>query len=942
MKRNKFNLRLLNHFIYVLTVILAFSCFLNITPITKLSSANTNWINYAASSFDKGSGSSSSPYEIATPQQLAYFAKCINEGKYLSSYFKLTKNISLREHQWTPIGTSSYNFKGVFDGNGKTIGELNNTSTATSNGLFAYTNGATIQNLFLISGHLNGSNTYVGALVGSAQNTTIKKIYSTVKITNGASNSYTGGIVGTAIGGSSFEKVINKGEITAKNSYYVGGIGGYLVGNFNIGYNTGKINGSTIDNTDYGFTGGLFGYFVSDNLSNFYTIKNAYNYGTISGKNYIGGIAGGITRSNTSSSTTSGIMFCYNSGEITASSGYYIGGLVGEIENAMILDSYNNAKITADSDVGGIAGIATGRVRIARVSNSGIVNASNYVGGILGYADVTGNISVEESFNEGNITASSGYVGGMVGYARLISTLTIKRCGNTATISAGISFVGGILGSVYTATATGAKIEITENFNSGKTVAEGYIGGIVGNLSRGIKFKEEKGEEDIYFETNGQISYNSNFGILEGDYYVGGIVGFMIPEKVTKYLIEYNYYGGYFNYNLEKLFENNGVANAIYTHLGGIVGADVYHDYSKFKCNYSIIDFEQRRYEYSIWPIGRSTTYYGYNLGNYKSRTIEIYFSGDKDPAKIYVFNYMYGLNLSSSQLGSNFTQLSSFNNHPIPVYARKQAYTNVLNAGFATPESHIKNNGHPILSEFYWWFQGEKMKLFHILFASIVLPLVVVIATLLRKVNENKRIKILYYTSVVALIVHLSLILTTFFTTNFSSYSDSLASTIWPVFPCNLTMWLLPFMFSKYKPIKLLYPFVITNAIIGGLFTILFPNFMSTSHLTWSILRSLISHALQFFIGIFAIVSGEYKPKLKDISVVAIGSVGYILFGYLTIFLFKTFKKADINAMYLNRPAIPNTIFNAYGIAIFYLATCALFFFLYEYFSNKKAKDKN
>src|SRR5690606_31158248 len=113
---------------------------------------------------------------------------------------------------------------------------------------------------------------------------------------------------------------------------------------------------------------------------NFYTIKNAYNYGTISGKNYIGGIAGGITRSNTSSSTTSGIMFCYNSGEITASSGYYIGGLVGEIENAMILDSYNNAKITADSDVGGIAGIATGRVKIARVSNSGIVNARNYVG----------------------------------------------------------------------------------------------------------------------------------------------------------------------------------------------------------------------------------------------------------------------------------------------------------------------------------------------------------------------------------------------------------------------------------------------------------------------------------------------------------------------------------------------------------------------------------
>jgi hypothetical protein len=111
-----------------------------------------NWINYAAKSFGGGKGTKKKPYIIKTASQLAHLAKIVNESsadeksytKY--KYYKLTKDIDLSAHYWTPIGKADGNayktflygkaFRGVFDGGGHTIKGLRVAKDEDYGGLF--------------------------------------------------------------------------------------------------------------------------------------------------------------------------------------------------------------------------------------------------------------------------------------------------------------------------------------------------------------------------------------------------------------------------------------------------------------------------------------------------------------------------------------------------------------------------------------------------------------------------------------------------------------------------------------------------------------------------------------------------------------------------------------------------------------------------------------
>lgn len=95
-------------------------------------SATDDWSNYAAESFEGGSGTKDDPYQIGTPEQLAKLAKDVSEGtSYAGEYFKLTADLDLSAHVWMPIGLQRTNggsweliskpFAGSFDGGGRTI-----------------------------------------------------------------------------------------------------------------------------------------------------------------------------------------------------------------------------------------------------------------------------------------------------------------------------------------------------------------------------------------------------------------------------------------------------------------------------------------------------------------------------------------------------------------------------------------------------------------------------------------------------------------------------------------------------------------------------------------------------------------------------------------------------------------------------------------------------
>ena len=107
---------------------------------------------WADSTFGGGSGTESDPYIIQTAQHLRQLAADVNDGNaYDGVYFKMTSSFSCWIEPFTPIGGKYYttglgldaqtgvrNFRGIFDGNGCSIEDLNinTTSDFYATGLF--------------------------------------------------------------------------------------------------------------------------------------------------------------------------------------------------------------------------------------------------------------------------------------------------------------------------------------------------------------------------------------------------------------------------------------------------------------------------------------------------------------------------------------------------------------------------------------------------------------------------------------------------------------------------------------------------------------------------------------------------------------------------------------------------------------------------------------
>ena len=180
-----------------------------------------------------GAGTMTNPYLISTPQHLGWMAYQ-TETNYLSGYFKQTANISLTGETYLPIGNSSWSFLGNYDGNNYVITNLTTTETRiksnTGNfkysyqGLFGYTNNATIDNVKLLSGIIKGYN-YTGGIVGYA--------YTSTKLTNNqvgsvsiyANGNYSGGLAGYFYNASA-TACYSKAQMSGGG--YYGGIGGYI------------------------------------------------------------------------------------------------------------------------------------------------------------------------------------------------------------------------------------------------------------------------------------------------------------------------------------------------------------------------------------------------------------------------------------------------------------------------------------------------------------------------------------------------------------------------------------------------------------------------------------------------------------------------------------------------------------------------------------------
>ena len=225
-------------------------------------------------------------YVIDTAEKLALFALDVNEGTKTTAAAKLTTNIDLMGSKyggtaesplpWKPIG-NDIDYTGNFNGDGCYVENLVINNTSNNQGLFGSLGTlALIENLGIQSGRISGG-TNSGGITGCVKGDDVKVLRCWNKANINAPD-IVAGIVGANFANNLLvDGCWNEGVITATKTNDGGGI-------------VGRVSEET----------------------NAMIIRNCYNMGIISGKDYSGGIVGGVRGKEHK------ILNCYNMGTVSA------------------------------------------------------------------------------------------------------------------------------------------------------------------------------------------------------------------------------------------------------------------------------------------------------------------------------------------------------------------------------------------------------------------------------------------------------------------------------------------------------------------------------------------------------------------------------------------------------------------------------------------------
>lgn len=156
----------------------------------------------------------------------------------------------------------------------------------------------------------------------------------------------------------------------------------------------------------------------------------------VRGQGYVGGLAGQSYGQIDKSSVT-GVVYGKNN----------VGGLVGNLENSSISESYSTATVsgidlTSDNEIGGLVGYVYEGV-IHKSYATGDVNGNQRVGGLVGFSYRSSTIS--ESYATGAVSGGTYFVGGLVGD----HFQTTIRNSYAAGMVTGISYIGGLVGNTF-------------------------------------------------------------------------------------------------------------------------------------------------------------------------------------------------------------------------------------------------------------------------------------------------------------------------------------------------------------------------------------------------------------------------------------------------------------------------------------------------------------
>ena len=318
----------------------------------------------------KGDGKVGNPYIITTAEELKWFRDEVNSGNN-EICAKIADNVevidmstvchaedksqNLIEKSWEPIGKYDYRYqyRGTFDGNGKTITNLYINASQLKVGLFGYTYKGTIKNLTFEYANVTNTKDYTGILVGDIENSNLQniKISNTCQIKGGK---YTGGIAGY-LDGNAYNCV---NYATVQGIQYIGGLCGF--------YSISRTGNSMTACANYGNVtasslrvGGLVGYFDSG------TIQDCANYGGVKGTDYIAGMAGSVNKGKiqnvfsygnicvTNKTQRVGMVFGYSYyGATEGMVAYYSGAKLTVNGQEQTVKAFGNGKPSEDNATG--------------------------------------------------------------------------------------------------------------------------------------------------------------------------------------------------------------------------------------------------------------------------------------------------------------------------------------------------------------------------------------------------------------------------------------------------------------------------------------------------------------------------------------------------------------------------------------------------------------
>lgn len=351
-----------------------------------------------------GNGTESSPYLIKNGEDMLALSQSVSDGHtYRGQYFRVANDFSMKNgsRAYQAAGDNYSRFAGTFDGNGKTISDLEiNGMGFNYQGVFGYVDTvATIKDITFDKLKVYGTGARMGGICGELSGT-----LSNVKIINGVLDSkgdMLGGMAGYSQG--IVDRCSYSGSIRGGN--YVGGMVAFNLYRITNCWSDAIIYPTGSDNMGVNSVGGIVGtHYSATRLPGRATVSECWFGGIIDdqyGYSKTAGIAAYLTNAV--------VERCLNVGIISGSNA----------NNNATPDDYDSSltgTYVYDNATGGIAGTLTTNSEIVDCVNAGTIlksKISNRAAGIAGYISVgytnnapSGVSTITNCINTGYINSS--------------------------------------------------------------------------------------------------------------------------------------------------------------------------------------------------------------------------------------------------------------------------------------------------------------------------------------------------------------------------------------------------------------------------------------------------------------------------------------------------------------------------------------------------------